>query len=421
MLITLPYGETSISFEIESKYDIERFSFPAQLHAVDLTGELVTSLEAPVGAESFFDLYSRARDITILISDLTRPGASKLLNGLLSLLEERGVGNRNVKIVIATGMHRPATKEELEAHFGGKLLSRWNFIQHEPRRSELIKRVGFSDRGTPYEFSTHVVDADLVVAVGAVSLHYFAGFGGGRKLILPGVASEETILSNHRLSLRDDPADGLSQGCFPGNLDGNPVHEDMINAISFLKARLFAINYICNDTGEVVFLNSGDIEASHREACREYLRLFSVRLKSRYKCAVISAGGYPKDINFLQAHKAIRAISHALEDGALIFCAFECREGVGSQSYLDAFADGLEGVIERVRSEYTLNSQTAISTLELVKRFQIYVKSELEESVVNRFGFNLWDPDQTQSILEKNGVRSILIADSAPIFLPVID
>ncbi len=421
MLITLPYGEGNISFELGTKYDVARLARPARLPAVNLARELVRVLENPVKTESFFELYRKASRVTILISDLTRPGASKLLGVLLSLIEKEGMENREVKVVIATGMHRPATSEELEAHFGSKLLSRWSFIHHDPRNSKFLKRVGLSNRGTPYEFSTHVVNADLVVAIGAVSLHYFAGFGGGRKLILPGVASEETILANHRLSLMDDPADGLSYGCEPGNLDDNPVHEDMISSIRFLEAQLFAVNYICDDTGDIVFLNSGDIETSHREACREYLKLFSIRLRKKYRCAVISAGGAPKDINLLQAHKAIRAISYALEDGALIFCAFECREGVGSQSYFEAFSDGPEGVIEKVRERYTLNSQTAISTLELIGRFRIFIKSELEESVVERFGFNLWDPNDTQSILEKNGVNSILIAENASIFLSVVD
>jgi len=421
LLITLPYGESNISFKLDLAYDIERLSHPDTLPAVDPSSELLRSLENSIKTESFFDLYGKAKRVTILISDLTRPGGSKILGALLSLIEREGTENREIKVVIATGMHRPATSEELKAHFGNELLSRWGFIQHDPRDSRFLKRVGLSNRGTSYEFSTHVVDADLVVAVGAVSLHYFAGFGGGRKLILPGVASEETILANHRLSLMDDPADGLSHGCEPGNLEGNPVHEDMINSIKFLKTQLFAINYICDDTGEIVFLNAGDMEASHREACEEYLKLFSIQLRKKYNCAVISAGGTPKDINLLQAHKAIRAISYALEDGALIFCAFECREGVGSQSYLDAFIDGPGGVIERVRDRYTLNSQTAISTLELIRRFRIFVKSELDKSIVERFGFSQWDIGKTQTMLEKYDVDSILISDNASIFLPVVD
>jgi len=417
--ISLPYGRGEITLELPDFLSVTEIEPSVLSHDIDTSTLLRRAIDDPVGSEPLERLLDGAGSISVLISDITRSGSIDLLRELLSILRGYGVNEDRLNIILATGMHRHLSDDELAEHFGKDICEGWKIFQHDPRDRKMLVKVGESPRGTPYEFSRLVTDSDIAVVLGSISFHYFAGFGGGRKLLLPGVAGEETIISNHRLSLKADPAQGLNDGCKPGNLEGNPVHEDMLQGIRALKTRLFSINYIMGDDGGPVFINAGDIVESHREACNRYYQLFSFPIERKYRCAIISAGGHPKDINLLQAHKALRHVSFALEEGALIFAAVRCPEGVGSQSYLDAFSNGLDGVADRVREKYTLNSQTAVSTGELVRRFSIYVKSDLDESLVERFGFLNWVPEQTGSIIERYAEKDILVIRNASTLLPV--
>jgi len=416
--VRLSYGNDDISLDISGKAPVRIVGeeFPEPLS--DSFEAFERSVENPIGTKPLSQLLSESSKVSILVSDLTRSGSRRLLMILLEFLERRIKSSNNVAIFIATGMHRHLGDDELNAHLGEEVTSRWRIIQHDPTDAASLKEVGTSPKGTPYAFAQEVVDSDLIVALGGVSFHYFAGFGGARKLILPGVAGEETILSNHRLSLKEDPALGLADRCLPANLEGNPVHEDMVRGARAVPVKKFFINYITGDGGEPVFLNSGEMEKSHEEACRALKEMFSFGLKKKYRAAIISGGGYPKDINLLQAHKSLKHTSFALEDGAIVLAALSCPEGVGSESYLDSFSAGVDGVYEKVRKRYTINSQTAVSTREMIERFKIYLKSELDDSMLQRFGFRRWDPEDTDMILRGIDEEDIIVIKDASTFLP---
>ncbi len=363
--------------------------YPAPLE--DAARSLGEALERPVRAPALRTILPRSGAVSVLISDITRGGgAGRMLLPLLAYLEANGAGPERVTVVAALGMHRGFRGGELEAHVGAEVLARWRVLAHDARDAGSLVEVGTTPAGTRCLFNRTVAGSAFVIALGAVSFHYFAGFGGARKLILPGVAGERTILANHRLSLGKDAGAGLSAGCRAGALDGNPVHEDMLAGARLLGPRTFAVNTVGGPGGRVLFVNAGELDASHRAACDFVSAHFRFPVDRLYRVVIVSAGGYPSDVDLLQSHKALRHASGALEEGGLLLAAAACSEGVGSDSYRAAFDGGRDAVPDAVRRGYTLNAQTALSTCELTARLSIYLRTTLADDVVSRFGFCPW-------------------------------
>ncbi|HER44440.1 MAG TPA: nickel-dependent lactate racemase, partial [Candidatus Eisenbacteria bacterium] len=322
MRISLPYdgGELEVDLPGRGTIAVAGDSYPEPLS--DLERALEESLARPVGSAPLSRLIPDTGSVSVLVSDMTRGSSvGAVLRLLLSHLERNGAGPDRVGIFIATGMHREMGRSELKRHLGADIFDRWDVRQHDAANRDLLIEVGTTSFGTHCSFNERVVDSGLVIALGTISFHYFAGFGGARKLILPGVAGERTILANHRLSLKKDEIDSLSEGCRPGNLEGNPVHSDMVEGAKLLPGSLFAVNVVPGANGTVSYLDAGDIEASHIEACARYHESYAIPLERTYGAVIVSAGGSPRDVNLLQAHKALRNASYAVRQGGVMLAA----------------------------------------------------------------------------------------------------
>lgn len=417
----LDYDDGSFVLELPERSGVRVVGnrFPAALSDPVLV--LRCALEKPVGSSALGTLIAGSGRVSVLISDITRGSACQsVLGPLLSFLEENGAGPDRVEIILATGMHRGHSIAELARHLGEDIVTRWTVSEHDARNNGEMVYVGETPSGTPCRYNERVVTSTLVICLGSISFHYFSGFGGGRKLLLPGVAAADTILANHRLSLRDDPGEGLADGCAPGNLDGNPVHEDMLEGVRLLPVPVFAINTIFDAAGSLLFVNAGNLEGSHRSACEALLYSFRIPLDHRYRLVIVSAGGNPKDINLLQSHKAVRHASYALREGGTMLVAAACREGIGSPSYQEAFAGGRIDVPAAVRRGYTLNAQTAMSTFELTGRFDIRLRTMLADREVTCFGFVPWREEDTVNLIDAIPPDEILVIMNGSAFLPCV-
>jgi nickel-dependent lactate racemase len=416
----LPYHDGTLDIDLGKRRGVKMAGnvYPAPLP--DPERSVIEAFEKPVGAPALRNIIPRTGNIAVLISDLTRGGITgRMLAGLLGYLEAHGAGPERVTLVAALGMHRGFGPGELEAHLGADIVQRWKVLEHDARDAASLIDVGTTPAGTPCLFNRGVAESALVIVFGTVSFHYFAGYGGARKLLLPGVAGEKTIVANHRLSLGKDPGAGLAPGCRSGELDGNPVHEDMLAGARLLGARTFAVNSVSGDSGSVLFVNAGELDSSHRAACDFVSAHFRFSVDRLYRAVIISAGGFPRDINLLQSHKSLRHASNALEEGELLLAAAACPEGIGSDSYFAAFEGGRHAVPDAVRRGYTLNAQTAISTFELTARFSIYLRSMLADGLVARFGLCPWKPGYEEYLLEGIAGEDILVIADASRFLPV--
>ncbi|UCF04603.1 MAG: nickel-dependent lactate racemase [bacterium] len=418
---SLPYERGSVDVMLPDRYSVRVIGTRMPEPVPDAAEALRRAVDHPVQSPPLAAMIPPQGRISVLVPDRTRgTSATDLLRPLLSLMEALGCGPDRVEIVLANGMHRAMEQWELDDHMGGEIAARWTVLQHDARDTDSLHRVGSTHAGTPVLFNTRVLDSVLVIVLGSVSFHYFAGFGGGRKLLLPGIAGEETILANHRLSLKADPGSGLADGCRSATLEGNPVHEDMLDAAGLVHTPLFCINVVADGSGSAVFINAGDLGTSHRRACRFLWDHCHVPIEHPYPVVISSAGGDPKDINLVQGHKALRHASNALVPGGLMLMAVSCPDGIGSASYAQSFSEGLERVPDVVRGGYTLNSQTALSTYGLVRRFRIRLMTRLGGDDVARLGFSCWRREETSAILDAETPSEILVIPNASNLIPII-
>jgi len=304
-------------------------------------------------------------------------------------------------VIFATGIHRAVTEEEKHEILTPFIAQRIKTLDHNPRDLMHIIRMGETRSGIPVELDRAVTKYDHVVLIGGASFHYFAGFTGGRKLICPGLGSAKTISATHKLAFdceKHDRRDGVGTGL----VDGNPVHEAFVEAASFAKPA-FAVTTIVNDDGDAIDLYCGDWIDSHRAACDAYAERNTIRISEKRDVVIASCGGWPYDINLIQAHKALEAASQACNDGGTIVLLAECGEGLGRSDFLNWFfaADSAE-LAKRLCESYQVNGQTAWSVLRKAERFKVEIVTELGESETHLLRMKKIDHDMIAERMRKS-------------------
>jgi nickel-dependent lactate racemase len=246
-----------------------------------------------------------------------------------------------------------------------------------------LMHVGETSCGIRVELNRALFEFDHVVLIGGVTFHYFAGFTGGRKLVCPGLASSKTISATHKLAFDCATLDRRT-GVGTGLLEGNAVHEAFLEAAS--KANIaFAVNTIVDDAGRVTDVYCGDWIESHTAACETFSDRYAVSISEKRNLVIVSCGGYPFDINMIQAHKSLEAASHACADGGTIILLAECRDGLGRDDFLNWFDASDSGELAvRLCEKYQVNGQTAWSLLKKAERFQIKAMSALDDNVLEK-------------------------------------
>lgn len=377
----LPYGTEEVTLHLPPESDTE-FLRPRALPP--LGGEeaaLRQALNEPVASDPLEAVVAEASNVVVLVSDVTRGrGSRRLLPYLISFIQDAATSSLKLTVLVARGAHRAMTKQEREFF---RSLSGVNVEEHDADEPDKLSALLLTTQGTPVRTNALLKDADAIVLFGPVSYHYFAGFGGGRKLVLPGCADRAAILANHRLSLVDDRPVTLHPACRAGNLDGNPVHDDMCETLEALSGRgLFAVNFFCDASGAFVFLNAGDPFRSHVEACHAYDDAHRCPLDRQYDVMVLSAGGDPYDLNFLQAHKALRHAVGAMRAGGTVLFFAKCEEGIGSSSLEAALRMKKAEFLKTAYQNYALNNQTAVSLHDLTEKFDVGMVSAMNVDVM---------------------------------------
>jgi nickel-dependent lactate racemase len=247
--------------------------------------------------------------------------------------------------------------------------------------------------------------------IGSIAYHYFSGWSGGRKMVLPGVAHIDTAWANHRLTLttRGD----MSPDCGNGKLDGNPVHEDMVEAAGMIE-NSFMINAVLDGWARVVDVVSGGMDASHREAVERARAVLDFDVDRRCDLAIVSAGGHPLDLNLIQSHKSIDHAYHIVRDGGVMIAVCACENGMGSDTFMQWFDLGdAVSVCRRLLESYALNGHTALAIMKKLERINIILVSSLPREAVRRTGM-LYASDvgeavaQAQSLLDGAGLTYAL-------------
>jgi len=341
-------------------------------------------LARPAGSPPLRDLLRPTDTVAVPVSDVTRYSATEIfLPALLAETDAAGIPRRAVTVFVARGTHRALTAAEVAAAIGPALSSGIRVEQSDPDGETVL--LGTTSRGTPVRVFRPVMERERIVLTGTISFHYFAGFGGGRKALVPGCAARETAMATHfRIFRADGPGkDPLAR---PGVLAGNPVHEDLVEAAS-LASPLFLFNTLLAPDGSLLDAVAGHWIEAHEEGCARHAALFRIPLPRRSPLVIASAGGYPRDIDFIQAHKALDHAFRAVEPGGVLVLLAECRDGFGSPDFLPwfRFADPSE-LEQALRRDYRIYGQTAHATLVKARACRIVLGSSLPPGDVERMG-----------------------------------
>jgi nickel-dependent lactate racemase len=320
--------------------------------------------------------------VVIITSDITRYSGSEIyLPLLVDRLTIAGVSISDITIIIALGIHRKQTEAE-HRKIVGSLYGTVRVVDHDCDDPGKLVTLGFTGNGIEVEINRTVAEADHVILTGTIGFHYFAGFGGGRKSILPGVASRKSCMASHFAVLNPGEGAGKNPRAATGILDGNPVHQAMMEACGMLEP-LFMLNTALSPDKRILAAFAGDWREAHARGCSYYAREFSFALQEKCDLVIVSCGGFPKDINLIQAHKAMEYGSQALKDGGVMILLAECRDGYGNATFFNWFRfAGLAQLEEGLRKNYEINGQTAYSMLQKALRFRVVLVSKLPQEEV---------------------------------------
>ncbi|HBM80955.1 MAG TPA: nickel-dependent lactate racemase [Clostridiaceae bacterium] len=316
------------------------------------------------------------KNIVIIINDITRPTPyDLLLEPMLKELEAAGVKKRNITILIATGMHRPMADGEITDMLGSKIAGEYKIVNH--LAGGRMTYIGHLAYGIPISINPLVAKADLLLSVGVIAPHYMAGYSGGRKSVLPGVCGIETIKKHHALM--------CLKGSRTLNIEGNPFNETMVEAASYAKLRFIA-NAVADSGGNIADIVTGHYLYAWREGVKICETLSTVEIDRLGDLAVVSPGGYPKDINMYQAQKAIENASYCLKAGAPIILIAECREGFGNKTFKEWIDDAKcpEDIADRIKKEFQLGGHKAYSIARVIMEHPIYLMSGLSHDSTNK-------------------------------------
>ncbi|MFH2011331.1 MAG: nickel-dependent lactate racemase [Pseudomonadota bacterium] len=400
VVINLKYGKKVLYFEIPPDNLLgiitpEEIPFPE-----DTFGLIESVLNTPICSPPFDDVFRKDERIAIVVSDITRYTGSEIyLPVLINRLNRIGVRDEDIDIVFALGIHRQQLPEEHRIIVGDEIYKRIKLYDHNAFNTENFTVLGNTEMGARVEINKLVTEADKVILTGTIGFHYLAGFGGGRKGIMPGVASFDSCLDLHLLAFNPPEVGGKHPMVKTALLEGNPFNHAMIQACDKLDY-VFLFNTILSPTKKIIEIVAGDYLSAHQQGCDFLLKNFSPELNEKADLVIVSCGGFPKDINFIQAHKSIDyAIDILKENGVMIVLA-ECSNGFGNSTFLDWFKyNNLKDFERALREKFEINGQTAFSTLIKAKKVKIILISELAgEDVKKMFMTPAKSIDQAVSI-----------------------
>ena len=333
MRILMRYGKNGLPVDLPDNSEIDiirKKEMPVLSNSADAVR---SALFHPVGCKSLREHVQESKSICILMCDITRPVPNSIvLPVLIEELINAGAHPGSITVLIATGLHRPNEGEELRELIGNDwVLQTVKVANHFAGNDEDHVFLGTTPRGMPVRLDRRFVHAGLRIAIGLVEPHFMAGYSGGRKLIVPGVAHQDTIRALHSTGMLNN------EGVANCVIEGNPLHEEQMAAVRMVGGGL-ALNTVIDEDRNISFVNFGEIEESHLAAVSFARPYFEIPVPRKYKTIITSAAGYPLDRNYYQTIKGMVGVADILEPGGDLFVVSECSEGLGTPEYADSQA-----------------------------------------------------------------------------------
>ena len=415
------YGNTAVSLPVEENRVIGVIEGNEIEPIKDIRGALLGALDAPIDSLPLSDVASKASSIVIVVSDMTRYWMRQdIIVPLIVeyLVDKCGKSYSDLEIVIATGTHVGGSEEDLRTLVTSDIFDKVKTVNHDCRSDDLVY-LGTTSYGTPVKINKDAAEADLVICLGAATYHVMAGFGGGRKSILPGISALETIKHNHAYSLAPDkfitnPEIGN------GVLDGNPLNEDMLEAAAMMR-NLFMITLVTDAEFRLASIFAGHWRTSWERACDDVRRIYTVPIKEKADVVITSCGGFPKDESLYQGTKAVDNVISALKDGGTLILLLEGRNGGGSPDYFDWIGPLVDGSFEKeLRDNFTVGGYIFFLNCEQASRFNILMYSSIPAETVKPMGINAYDDlDKLMADADLEG-KSIYVIPTGSTVLPAV-
>jgi len=417
---TLKYGTETITCDLPAQVltaaDPQPLPEPAE--------EVRRALAAPIGTPPLAECVRAGERVVIVTSDITRYTGSEIyLPILVEELNRIGITDADIAVVIALGIHRKQTEQEHRKILGA-LFGRVAVYDHECDDPAQLVDLGTTTSGLPAQINRRVIEADRVIVTGTIGLHYFAGFGGGRKSLVPGVASRETCMATHFAIFNPPEVGGRNPQARTGNLEGNPVHQAILEAARRVEPD-FLLNTVLTTDKQIARVFCGDLEEAHLAGCELAKSLYTAPLDHPAELAIVSCGGHPKDINFIQAHKALDYGVQAVRPGGTVILLAACPDGFGNATFFNWFSyEDLDVFEKALRSRYEINGQTALSTLTKARTWRVILVSTFSRDETEKMGMEkAEDLDQALQMAYKQlpeDPEIVVIPDGGTI-LPVIN
>jgi lactate racemase len=386
MIVNLNYGKTGYSFELSDKYNIDIIE-PKWINGIKDQGIAITAaLRNPLSRKPLKDIVKNNDSIAIIFSDITRATPYNII--LPALMGElQNIPTKNIIFFCANGTHRPATSEELIKILGENIVRNYEIIQNEADNQTLHRYVGTTSSGNEVFLNRKILDCNVKILTGFIEPHFFAGFSGGGKALIPGMAYAETIKFNHSIS-------HLSDGNVNwGITNGNRVWEEIMEAAEFVQG-LFLLNIALNRSKEITKVFAGDLRVAHKAGCQFVMESAMAPVNKLYDIVITSNSGYPLDLNIYQTVKGMSAAAQVVKPGGSIIMVAECWDGTPAESDYEKILgsvsnpDDLMGYI--IKNESTLKDTWQIYfQAQVQQKADVYMFSEkLDDATIRRALFN---------------------------------
>jgi len=360
------------------------------------------ALQNPIQSRRLNEIVRKGEKIAIITSDITRPMPSaRVLPFVLDELSSAGIPPSDIVIIFALGNHRSHTEEEKKMLVGEEIFKKYECIDSD---GPMI-RLGITANGTPVDIFERVVKVDKRICLGNIEYHYFAGYSGGAKAIMPGVSTREAIQANHRHMT--DP------NAIAGKIENNPVRTDIESVLNFISVD-FIVNVILDEHKKIVRCVAGDVIAAHRQGCRYLDQMYSVEIPEKADIVLVSPGGYPKDINLYQAQKALDNAKNAVRNGGSILWIASAKEGLGEKNFEEWMLrhNNPSEMIDHIQKEFVLGGHKAAAIAMVMQKATVILYSELNPDLVRKIKLeSTQNPQETlERLINQYGQNASIIA-----------
>jgi len=369
------------------------------------TGEAAvrSALEHPIGSPRLGQIVHPGEKIAIITSDITRPMPTwMVMPALLEEMYAAGVAPGDITLVFALGSHRSQTDQEKQ-HLAGERA--WREILCVDSDPADCVHLGITQNGTPVDIDRRVAEADRRICLGNIEYHYFAGYSGGAKAIMPGVSTRAAIQANHSRMVRPEAC--------AGRLEGNPVREDIEEAAAMVGVD-FILNVVLDARKHIIYAAAGDVTEAHRAGCAFLDTLYRKPIAQKADIVLVSQGGAPKDLNLYQTQKALDNAKHAVKPGGVVILMGSCKEGLGEKTFEEWMisASASHNLLDRIQQEFRLGGHKAAAIAMVLENASIFLVSDLEDELVRSIFMEPYQTPQAayDAAVEKLGRHATVLA-----------